>query len=90
MHNQPSSAPAGTSAALRAISNPEIITLLRREQFELDAGYDAVELAYRRGWNGRANELITWLSQGCVETGLAELTANAPAFDLSDCDWGDL
>lgn len=38
-----------------------LIALLEREQFELGAAYAPEALAYRRGWNQRAEALIRLL-----------------------------
>ncbi len=69
-----------------------LISKLEREQYETDdPKHTVVDLAYRRGWNGRARELIAALR---VETGLAELEQAKPldlrfkaaltGFDTSD------
>jgi hypothetical protein len=57
--NPSSPLPSGTSAEVTAI---DLITLLRREQFETDAGYTDAEKAWRKGWNARANDLIARLA----------------------------
>jgi len=56
-----------------------IIAKLTKEQYETsDPKHSVTDLASRRGWNARANELITWLR---IEAGLTELAQNAPAID---------
>jgi hypothetical protein len=37
---------------------PDVIALLEREQFELRAAHAPLNLAYRQGWNQRAEALL--------------------------------
>lgn len=73
------------------MTSADLIALLRREQYETeDPKHTVTDMAFRCGWNARANELIALLSQGSVGAGLRELSANAPiAIDTSDGDSGD-
>ena len=45
----------------------QLITKLRREQYETEACHDPLEIARRQGWNSRAQSLIAELEQMQVE-----------------------
>lgn len=56
---------------------PHFCARLRREQYEITAGYSDVDLAWRKGWNARANSLLREIDP--VERALAEFVEAAPA-----------